>query len=821
MKTVGKRSQSPEDRMTKRPLLFLIASLFISLAAQAHGPAIAQTKSIPAPADVLGFTPGDDRKLASWAKVVEYFKRLAATSDRVKFEEIGKSTMGAPFVYATISAPENLQRLNEYKKIQQQLADPRILGAGNAGVPARTEREVRAKTADEDVRPPSDRRAAQLIARGKTIVAITCGIHSTEVGSYLSSMLIAYRLASSNEPEVQEILKNTIILLVPSTNPDGVDIVNNWYQKTLGTPYEGTDPPELYHKYTGHDDNRDWYAFTQVETQLVVDKILNVWHPQIVHDIHQQGAFGSRLFLPPYMQPVEPNVPKQIVEGYTELGNYLAKEMRATGYKGITTDSTYDAWSPSRAYSHYHGGVRILQETASCRLATPITLKFEQLQSREGYDPKKESANFGPLWMGGEWHLRDITNTMTTVAFLLLKHAAQNREHWLERFYEIEKEAVRPRPNDLFAYVIPLEGNSGRLLDILERAGVEFESPGRFMLNGKVMPQGTAVIRLAQPYASFARALLIPQKYPDLRDSQGRPIPPYDVTAHALPLLQNVSVIPVAKPLRLPKPARETGGGMNGGCGDPYPPRRAIYRSFVPSMDAGWTSWVLDHDLPPFKCLGWKPIFDAEIRRGELSANYDTIIIPDQPRAAILNGHRKGTMPEEYTGGLGEEGVKALRQFVEAGGKLVFLNRASDFAIEQFKLPVRDVVDGLPRTDFYVPGSILRMELDTNDPLAKGMPKESIAWVENSPVFEVIQATLRVGDQILAKPSVHAIAWYPKDKDPLLSGWLLGGERIKGKAALVQVDMGKGRIILFGFRPQYRGQSRATYPLFFNAIANR
>ena len=201
---------------------------------------------------------------------------------------------------------------------------------------------------------------AELIARGKTIVLITCGIHSTEVGSYLSSMLIAHRLASSNEPEIQEILKNTIILLVPSLNPDGVDIVKNWYDKTLGTPYEGTDPPELYHKYTGHDDNRDWYAFTQVETQVTVDKILNVWHPQIVHDIHQQGAFGSRLFLPPYMQPVEPNVPKQIVEGYTELGNYIAKEMRAAGFKGITTDSTYDAWSPSRAYSHYHGGVRIL-----------------------------------------------------------------------------------------------------------------------------------------------------------------------------------------------------------------------------------------------------------------------------------------------------------------------------------------------------------------------------------------------------------------------------------------------------------------------------
>jgi hypothetical protein len=155
-----------------------------------------------------------------------------------------------------------------------------------------------------------------------------------------------------------------------------------------------------------------------------------------------------------------------------------------------------------------------------------------------------------------------------------------------------------------------------------------------------------------------------------------------------------------------------------------------------------------------------------------------------------------------------------LREFVEAGGTLVCLNRASDFAIEQFKLPVRDVVDGLPRTDFYVPGSILRIELDTNDPLTREMPKESIAWVENSPVFEI-------KSDPLALVRVKIIASYPKDKDPLLSGWLLGGDRIKGKAALVEVGMGKGRIILFGFRPQYRGQSLATYPLFFNAITQR
>src|SRR5215203_1060105 len=228
--------------------------------------------AVPAPEDVLGFRPGDDRKLASWAQTVEYFRRLDAASPRLTLEELGKTTLGAPFVLATVSAPE----------IQRRLADPRTLGAA------------------------ADRKAEDLIRRGRSVVLITCGVHSTEVGSYLSGMLIAHRLASSDEPEVREILRNTIVLIVPSLNPDGVDIVKRWYDRTLGTPFEGTNPPELYHHYVGHDDNRDWYGFTQVETQLTVDRVHNAWRPQIVHDIHQQGAYGSRLFLPPYMRPVEP-----------------------------------------------------------------------------------------------------------------------------------------------------------------------------------------------------------------------------------------------------------------------------------------------------------------------------------------------------------------------------------------------------------------------------------------------------------------------------------------------------------------------------------
>jgi hypothetical protein len=774
-------------------------------------------QKIPAPRDVLGFTPGDDRKLASWAQVNEYFKRLDAASDRVRFEEIGKTTMNAPFVYATISSPENLKNLEKYKAINAKLADPRLIKSNQ-------------KLADA------------LIKQGKTIVLITCGVHSNEVGSYLSSMLIAERLARAEDAETQKILENTIVLLVPSLNPDGVDIIKNWYDKTLGTPFEGTDPPELYHKYVGHDDNRDWYAFTQTETQLTVDKIHNEWHPQIVNDIHQQGANGARLFLPPYMTPVEPNVPKELVEGYTELGNYMAKTLREKNFEGITTDSTYDAWTPARAYSHYHGGVRILSETASAHLASPITVKFEDLRNGLGYDVRKDAPNFSPVWKGGEWKIRDITNYMTTAAFILLKHASDNRAKWLTRFYAVGKEAVRPRKDgELWGFRIKVGDNVSQLLDVLDRAGIEYGFPkGEKTMEARVKsyfdstrtyPSENIYIPYQQPYGNFAKAILEKQDYPNLKDEKGIPIPPYDVTAHSLSLLMNVTVEEIKSPFKPNFIKQVRNKFMMSDCmyrGD----KKGIYKSNIPVMDEGWTRWMLekrgiceefetltDSELRANNFNQKKPPLDwmnekLKIQKG-VDPRYRTIIFPDQSPNQMLNGFAKGTMPDEFTGGIGKEGVANLRKFVEDGGNLVFLNRASDFAIEQFNLPVRDVTKDLPRKDFYIPGSILRTQLDTTHPIAKNMPKESIAWFENSPAFEIKTDPLALANNF------RIIASYPKDpKDILLSGWALGAEKIAGKAALVEFNVGKGKIILFGFRPQYRGQSLATFPLLFNALGN-
>lgn len=748
----------------------LIVSFFVS----------AQQK-VPSPAEVIGFTPGDDRKLASWNQVLSYFQKLEDTSPRVKFEAIGKTTMDAPFAYATISSPQNLKDLERYRSINAKLADPRLIKS-------------------------DDKLAKKLIADGKAIVLITCGIHSTEVGSTLSSMLIAHRLATSDEPMIRKILDETIILLVPSLNPDGVDIIKNWYDKTVGTPYEGSTPPELYHKYIGHDNNRDWYAFTQIETKLTVDKIHNAWRPQIVNDIHQQGANGARLFIPPYMQPVEPNVPKDIIEGYTELGNFVADDMRNDGFQGITTNSTYDAWTPARAYSHYHGGVRILTETASARMASPTNVPFDRLRGSEGYDAKVESPNHRPVWKGGDWKLRDITNYMTASTFALLKHASTNREKWLTRFYSIGKEAVRPRkPGELNAFVVGGE-NFNRIEPILKRGGVEY----RWFQDGDKL---SVVVPMDQPYGAFAKALLERQKYPDLLDKDGNPIRPYDVTAHTISLLMDVNVTEVNQPRAFQKrnpPSGATKLAISE-CEDTLV--FATYKSYVASMDEGWTRWVFENfadeiGKTPFCSAKHQSAYNSDLKAADLNKKLKAVVFPDQSTAQILNGHAKGTMPDEFVGGLGKDGVQNLRTFVENGGTLIFMNRSADFAIEQFGLPLRNVTKGLAQKDFFIPGSILRTRLSPNHPITKGQKPESIAWFENSPAFEILDSS-----------KVETIASYPTDpKMILLSGWALGADKLAGKAAAVSVKIGSGKIVLFGFRPQYRGQSIATFPLLFEAI---
>jgi hypothetical protein len=749
-------------------------------------PRVKPAPRIPTPKSVLGFEPGDDRKLPDWPTLVRYFQALGKTSDRVQYHELGKSTLGAPFIALAISSPENLRHLDRYRALNARLADPRTI--------------------------ESNRQAQEALRDGKSIVLVTSGIHSTEVGGHLTPVLLAYRLATDTSAATREILDRTIVWLVPSLNPDGVTIVARWYAKTLGTPAEGSEPPELYHHYAGHDDNRDWYAFTQVETQLVVDSLYDVWHPQIVHDIHQQGRTGARLFLPPYLDPVEPNVDPLLIDGVNALGSDIAWALAGQGKTGISINALYDAWTPARAFAHYHGAVRILSETASADLASPVQIPFDELSARgRGFTPRERSWNFTSPWPGGRWTIRDIVTYQTDAAYALLQNAARERERWLSDFLTVGWRAVRGWRGWPAAYVIPKSQDSvalATLLEILRRGQVEVRSAqGPFSAGGQRYAAGTYVVSLRQPFAAFAKTLLEPQRYPDRHLYPGGPPErPYDVTAHTLPLLFGLNAQPVEElprvalsgPLALPH-----GGPVAPAAAPVEAPRLAVYRSYDASMDEGWTRWVLDS-----RKVAYASIVDSVVRAGHLKTKFDVIVLPDQSPHGLLEGLPSPRYPAPYAGGLGADGVDALRQFVQEGGTLIALNDASRFAIQSLLLPVRNVLEAVPDDEFYAPGSIFRLELDTTAAEAHGMPPESIAWFEGGPAFDVLDST-----------QVRVIGRYPADPAQLLlSGWVLHPERVAGRAALVEARVGQGRVVLFGFRPQYRGQSLETYPLLFNSL---
>jgi hypothetical protein len=743
---------------------------------------------VPTPASVLGFEPGTERRLVDWDALVRYFRLLAAASDRVQLRELGRTTNGASFIAAFISSPANLARLSALRETQRLLADPRL---------------VRDSVAAE-----------ALFRRGKVFVLITASIHSTEVGGFFSPVEIAYELASGTSPEIRSILENTVVMLVPSLNPDGVTIVSRWYNQTLGTNAEGTAPPELYHHYTGHDDNRDWYAFTQIETRLVVDSLYDVWHPQVTLDLHQQGRYGSRIFVPPYLDPAEPNVDPLLLQGDNALGLAIAWRMTAQGFSGVAVNSLYDAWTPGRAFQHYHGAVRILTETASASLATSVTVPADSLRPGAGLDPRAPAWNFVAPWPGGQWTLSDIVRYQTASGMALLDHVTRNREEWLRTSWRVLRRATQGWPDWPYAFVIPTAGQNeaalGTLLEIFRHAQVEVRAAlAPFTLGRERFYPGTYVVVLRQPYAAFAKALLERQHYPDLREFPGGPPRrPYDVTAHTLPLLLGVRVLAAADslptalsaPLTRRPPIYQVRGLSGGG---PGVVRLGLYRSYAAAMDEGWTRWTFDTWGVPYESLA-----DSTVRAGNLAARFDAIVLPSQNARSLLDGWSPRRYPARYAGGLGVAGVQALRDFVDAGGTLIALNEACNFAIGALDLPVVDVLGDLTSSDFYAPGSILRLQLDTLDPVADGMPTQSVAWFESGPAFDV-------RDPIRAR----VIGRYPTDpSDVLLSGWLLGASRLAGKAALVEVRRGRGRVILFGFRPQYRGQSLATYPLLFNAI---
>lgn len=797
-------------------------------------------EQVPSPRAVLGFNPGDDRTIADWKQIADYFTKLDKSSDRVQLQDIGKSTLGRAMFVAFISAPENIRSLEKYKAIQAKLADPRKV------------------TSDAD--------REQLIREGKTVVVISCSIHSTEIVASQLSMQLAYNLASANDSDTLSILRNTILILIPSPNPDGVDIVASWYRKTLGTTNEGREPPELYHHYAGHDDNRDWFMINLQETKAVTRLLWKEWFPEIVYDVHQQGSNGSRFFVPPFYDPPNPHIAPLLLRQVGLIGHKMAADVTAAGFKGILTNALYDTWwhGGFRTAPYYHNSIGILTEAASARLMSPANVTHEQLDrsaTRGMRSATEVTTNFPNPWEGGAWHPRDIMQMELIACHSVLSLAANYRNDYLRNFYELGKANLAPaRQGEPLGYVITAgqgrDENLAKMIGALVEQGVEVfrldkelhgETASQVLLTAGIIgskgnlirrvtnvtgfappeiPAGSYLVFLNQPYRQNVLALFEPQVYPDRITPTGEAERPYDVAGWTLPMqmgLQALLVIslresPAQRKLTLIRNENEVRSDLGlslwtsdkSPIANPVKPgiRVAIYQnSRAGNMDEGWTRFVFDTFNVPFQTLR-----EGQLNEDNPRPRFDAIVLPSDRT-------REPAEPEteENGRGISDLGLRNLARFVEDGGTLICFDGSCGPLIKQWRLPLRNVLDGSRSADFYCPGSVLRVNMDTTSPIARTMMKETDVYFINSSAFELTDTPRPVFDGAQTPWPTRVIARYAKD-NVLQSGWLLGEEKIKDRIALVETQMGKGRIILFGFRPQHRGQTWGTLPLIWNAI---
>ncbi|MCC7125768.1 MAG: hypothetical protein IT178_13030 [Acidobacteria bacterium] len=881
--------------------------------------------ALPSPESVLGYRAGADYQLATYDETVAYFQKLDAASDRMQMMRGGTSTQGRTYWYAAISSAANLKNIDRYREIARRLARPGDM---------------------------SEAAAAALAREGKVIVHIDGGLHSSEVAGPQHTMQLAYDLlAKADDPKFAPIFDNVILLLWPTINPDGQQLVTEWYRRNVGTPFEVAPMPWLYQEYVGHDNNRDGYMLNMIESR-VMEHAWRQWEPQIIHVHHQTSPFPTRIWLPPFAEPIATQAPYVISREINSIGMAMAQGLEERGQVGATHMGTgFDAWYPG--YIDYKPVFQNIAsfwtETALYAYATP------RLYTLNDFPPAmrdlRPQALYTSPWPGGWWRLRDAVEYMHTASISVLDYAAKYRENVLMNRYRAARWQIDKYTNaGPYAYLVPQQQRDPvaavELLRRLAFQGVRIsQTSADATVEGATVKAGTWIVPMNQEFGEVARQVLDVQRYPDLRESPDGPLEqPYDAAGWTLPFQMGVNVttlmqpVPEAfraqwKPLGAPLPAngpvtpydtgttdaapfdmapgigfdsdataaaivplagRVTGTGpalaldpaqnntfaalnrawalgarvMRGPVGaaaasgnasrvndtsarvapraandTPRParyivsgltpaqqddlvrslalqaervaapaastpalarPRVGLYRPWMASMDEGWTRWMLER-------YGFEVVslYPKDFRGGALADRVDTVIIADEARG-LLDGYAVGLVPNEYTGGIGEDGVRALDTFVRDGGTLVCVNRATAFAIEHFNLPVKNVVAGMKRQEFFTGGSIMDVEVDSSQPVMAGMPARASIFVDSSPAFETGAG---FAGSVLMR--------YQSSGSPLLSGYLVGEQFLHNRAAALDIPHGTGHIVLLGFRPQWRGQPFGTFRVVMNAAVGQ
>ncbi len=488
---------------------------------------------VTTPEKFFGFRMGTDKKMARWDKMVEYYRILEKEGGgKLKVTDMGPTTMGNPFLLVTITAPGNMAKLDRLREINAKISDPRGL----------TEQDVR-----------------NLIGEGKAVICQSMSLHATEIGGSQMAPELAYDLVTRKDEEAQRILDNVVFLMVPSFNPDGEIMVADWYNKTLGTEYEGSNPPELYHKYAGHDNNRDAFQTNLVESQYMAKIMFHDWSvPQAYVDHHHMGSNGARIYVPPYAEPIRPFADPLLWRELSWYGAHIAYKEEEAGLSGVLNDAQYSGWGHFGFHwmTPFHNIAGMLTESASARLASPIYIHPDQLQGGARNLPVYEAETIFPdPWPGGWWRLRDILDRQKVAAWSVLDLAARNRETVLLNAYQkARRQSERGAAGKPAAYVIPSVQHdaltAAKMIDKLLIQGIEIkQSPKGFSISeGNSYPAGTFVVSLAQPKMGLIRYLLGRTFYPDnewTRNRDGSPMRPYDMATDTMFEFMGVRVDPV------------------------------------------------------------------------------------------------------------------------------------------------------------------------------------------------------------------------------------------------------------------------------------
>ena len=849
-----------------RRLVFAV----VALAALAASVPEAQRTRVTQPKEAFGFAIGDDYQLANYKQIEAYWKTLDRESDRLVLHDMGKTAEGRTQWMAVVTSPENQRRLARYKDIAKRLA----LADGL-----------------------SDDQARALAKEGKAVVWIDGGLHATETLGAQQLAQMVYEMVSKDDEETRRFLDDCIILFVHA-NPDGNDLVADWYMRNTNPQQRSLNNlPRLYQKYIGHDNNRDFFASTQAETENINRALYHEWFPQILYNHHQSGPAGTIAWSSPQRDPYNYNLDPLLILGLQALGTHLSQRAATEGKAGVTMASggAYDGWwnGGIRNTGNFHNILAILTETIGS--PTPMRVAFAPqrlIPTRDLPYPIEPQ----------EWHFKQSIDYSLTFNRAILDYASRNRENLLFNIYKMGQRSIQrgsgdywtpapsrinalpegggrggnpaaeqaalaalhtPELRDPRAFIIPSNQRdfptAVKFINALREVNVTVHRATReFQANGRSYPSGSFVVFTNQAFRPHVIDMFEPQDHPNVIPYPGAPpTPPYDNAGWTLAFQMGVQFDRVLEGFTgpfervtdwnvpIPAPTIVSAGGCDraqndcftwlnrqlkagaAGRGSVRAARIALWDQYGGSIESGWTRWILEQFEFPFT-----RVFAAELDAGNLNAKYDVLILPAGavPAGAVPAGGGRGggrgagaggpdpaDIPAEFRSQLGrvtgDRTIPQIRAFIESGGTVVAMSDAAMNLAQQLKLPIENhlVENGapIPRSKFFVPGSVLTGHVDVTHPLAAGMTERTDFFFDNSPVFKLAPGAEAAG--------VRAFAWFDSPA-PLHSGWAWGQKYLDGGIIALEAKIGKGRVVLYGPEILQRAQPHGTFKLLFNAL---